>query len=192
MPRLLEKIKGFPLKIKSFRNTATKRKLQGVGFLSPPPLYHDRVLNLRVRQRVKFHEHEWHPDCEQNVYLCSRVTGWLCMVTLFSVIFRAIAIITLQKFKSNFISKLFACFFFLGRNLKALQLINKMFQIDQGCGREGVIKQGFISCLELVLQSGRHLRESQNLSFPTIVWPRIQIQSFKSFHCRKRDSIRWA
>ena len=72
------------------------------------------------------------------------------MVTLFSVIFRAIAIITLWKFKSNFISKLFACFF-LGRNLKSLQLINKIFQIDQGWGREGVIKQGFISCLELVL-----------------------------------------
>ena len=73
------------------------------------------------------------------------------MVTLFSVIFRAIAIITLWKFKSNFISKLFACFFFLVRNLKSLQLINKIFQIDQGWGREGVIKQGFISCLELVL-----------------------------------------
>ena len=123
----------------------------GVSISLPPTLYHDRGLNLRVRQRVKFHEHEWHPDCEQNVYSCSRVTSWLCMVTLFSVIFRAIAIITLWKFKSNFISKLFACFFFLGRNLKSLQLINKIFQIDQGWGREGEIKQGFISCLELVL-----------------------------------------
>ena len=67
----------------------------GVSISLPPTLYHDRGLNLRVRQRVKFHEHEWHPDCEQNVYSCSRVTSWLCMVTLFSVIFRAIAIITL-------------------------------------------------------------------------------------------------
>ena len=70
------------------------------------------------------------------------------MVTLFSVIFRAIAIITLWKFKSNFISKLFACFF-VGPQLEIIAAYKQNF--SNRAGREGVIKQGFISCLELVL-----------------------------------------
>ena len=114
----------------------TKTLGGGVSFPPPPPLYHDRGLNWRVRQRVKFHEHEWHPDCEQNVYLCSRVTSWLCMVTLFSVIFRAIAIITLWKFKSNFISKLFACFF-VGPQLEIIAAYKQNFSNRPGVGARG-------------------------------------------------------
>ena len=41
---------------------------------SIPRLYHGGGLNLRVRPRVKFQVHQWQPDCEQNVYLYSRVT----------------------------------------------------------------------------------------------------------------------
>ena len=37
-PHLVEKIKGFPLKAKSFRNTATNQKLQGGVPSTPPPL----------------------------------------------------------------------------------------------------------------------------------------------------------
>ena len=40
IPHLLKKMKGFPLKVKSFQNTATYQKL-GKGFhrpLPPPPL----------------------------------------------------------------------------------------------------------------------------------------------------------
>ena len=50
---LVKKIKGFPLKVKSFRNSATCQKLQG-GLPShpPPPLYHGGGMNLRVRPRV--------------------------------------------------------------------------------------------------------------------------------------------
>ena len=113
-----------------------KTLVGGVSISLPPTLYHDRGLNLRVRQRVKFHEHEWHPDCEQNVYSCSRVTSWLCMVTLFSVIFRAIAIITLWKFKSNFISKLFACFF-VGPQLEIIAAYKQNFSNRPGVGARG-------------------------------------------------------
>ena len=37
IPHLVEKIKGFPLNVKSFRNTATYQKLRG-GVPSTPPL----------------------------------------------------------------------------------------------------------------------------------------------------------
>ena len=55
IPHLVKKIKGFPLKVKSFRNTATYQKLRG-GVPStpqPPFLYHGGGMTLRVRQRVK-------------------------------------------------------------------------------------------------------------------------------------------
>ena len=39
MPPLVEKINGFPLKVKSFRNTATLQKLkEGGGASTTPPL----------------------------------------------------------------------------------------------------------------------------------------------------------
>ena len=34
----VEKIKGFPLKAKSFQNTATYQKLKGGGSINPPPV----------------------------------------------------------------------------------------------------------------------------------------------------------
>ena len=47
-------MKAFPLKVKSFRNTATYQKVRGgVPSTPPPPLYHARGMNLRVRPRVK-------------------------------------------------------------------------------------------------------------------------------------------
>ena len=46
------KIKGFPLKVKSFQNSATYQKLQG-GVPSTPLLYHGGGMNLRVSPRVK-------------------------------------------------------------------------------------------------------------------------------------------
>ena len=51
-PPRVKKIKGFPLKAKSFRNTATYQKLR-VGFPSSTPLHHRGGMNLRVRPRVK-------------------------------------------------------------------------------------------------------------------------------------------
>ena len=36
-PHLVKKVKGFPLKVKSFRNTATYKKLRGGVTSSPPP-----------------------------------------------------------------------------------------------------------------------------------------------------------
>ena len=51
IPHLVEKIKGFPLKAKSFRNTATCQKHKG-GF-HQTPLYHDGGMTLRVCPRVK-------------------------------------------------------------------------------------------------------------------------------------------
>ena len=53
IPHLVKKIKGFPLKVKSFRNSATCQKLQGgLPWPPPPPLYHGGGMNLRVRPRV--------------------------------------------------------------------------------------------------------------------------------------------
>ena len=37
---LVKKIKGFPVKVKSFLNTATYQKLRGGLPSTPPPLYH--------------------------------------------------------------------------------------------------------------------------------------------------------
>ena len=57
IPHLVEKIKGFPLKAKSFRKTANIMKNFGEGFhqpLPPQPLYHGWGMNLRVRTRVKW------------------------------------------------------------------------------------------------------------------------------------------
>ena len=48
----VKKIKGFPLKVKSFRNTATYQKLRG-GVSSTPPRYQGGCMNLRARPRVK-------------------------------------------------------------------------------------------------------------------------------------------
>ena len=57
IPHLDEKNKGFPLKAKLFRNTATYRKLFGGGVhqptTTPPPLYYDGGISLRVRPRDK-------------------------------------------------------------------------------------------------------------------------------------------
>ena len=50
---LVKKIKGFPLKVKSFQNTATYQKLWGGVLSTPTPhLYHGGGMNLRVRPRV--------------------------------------------------------------------------------------------------------------------------------------------
>ena len=52
---LVEKIKGFPLKAKSFRNTATYQKVWGRIPSTPPPpipLYLGRGMDLRVPLRV--------------------------------------------------------------------------------------------------------------------------------------------
>ena len=38
MPHLVEEMKGFPLKTKSFRNTVTSQKLKGGSINPPPPL----------------------------------------------------------------------------------------------------------------------------------------------------------
>ena len=56
VPPLVEKIKGFPLKAKSFRNTATYQKLWGrvpsTPPPPPPPCTTVRGMDLRVRVRV--------------------------------------------------------------------------------------------------------------------------------------------
>ena len=53
IPHLVKKIKGFPLKVKSFQITATYEK-SGEGFHPRhPPLYHSRGMNLRVHPRDK-------------------------------------------------------------------------------------------------------------------------------------------
>ena len=52
IPHLVKKIKDFPLKVKSFQNTATYQKLRE-GFHPPPSLYHGGGMNLFVRPRVK-------------------------------------------------------------------------------------------------------------------------------------------
>ena len=51
---LVKKIKGLPLKVKSFQNTAAYQKLLHNPKLPPPPtpLYHGGGMNLRVRSRV--------------------------------------------------------------------------------------------------------------------------------------------
>ena len=54
IPHLVKKVKGFPLKVKSFQNTATNLKLRrGVPCTPPPPLYHGEGMNLPVHPRVK-------------------------------------------------------------------------------------------------------------------------------------------
>ena len=51
---LVKKIKGFPLKVKSFQNTTTYQKLRGGGVPSPPPpLDHGGGMDLLVCERVK-------------------------------------------------------------------------------------------------------------------------------------------
>ena len=47
-----EKIKGFPLKAKSFRNIAMYQKLNGGGGSINPPLYHGGGMTVRVCTRV--------------------------------------------------------------------------------------------------------------------------------------------
>ena len=54
IPNLVEKIKGFPLQAKSFRNTATYQKLWGGFRQSPVPLYQGGGMNLRVHPKVNF------------------------------------------------------------------------------------------------------------------------------------------
>ena len=48
---LVEKIKGFPLKVKSFRKIATNKKLLGRGSINSLP--HSGGMALPVRPRVK-------------------------------------------------------------------------------------------------------------------------------------------
>ena len=38
IPHTVEKIEGFPLRAKSFQNTATYQKLKGGGSINPPPV----------------------------------------------------------------------------------------------------------------------------------------------------------
>ena len=59
-PHLLEKIKGFPLKAKSFRNSATYQKLLRRGSINPLPLYHGGGMNLLVRPIVNKYESAFH------------------------------------------------------------------------------------------------------------------------------------
>ena len=47
---LVKKIKGYPLKVKSFRNTATNQKLRGEGSIHPS---YTTGMNLHVGPRVK-------------------------------------------------------------------------------------------------------------------------------------------
>ena len=53
IPHLVEKIKGFSLKVKSFQNTAAYQKHREGSIHPLSPLYHGRGMNLRVRPRVK-------------------------------------------------------------------------------------------------------------------------------------------
>ena len=55
IPNLDKNIKGFQLRVKSFRNTATCQKLRGgVPFIPPPPpLQNGGAMNLHVRPRFK-------------------------------------------------------------------------------------------------------------------------------------------
>ena len=53
IPHIEEKIKGFPLKAKSFQNTAPYQKLRGGGPSTPLPLYHGGGMTLPVRPRIK-------------------------------------------------------------------------------------------------------------------------------------------
>ena len=46
-------MKGFPLQVKSFRNTATYQKRQGRVPSTPPALVPARGMNLSARLRVK-------------------------------------------------------------------------------------------------------------------------------------------
>ena len=54
IPHLVEEMKGFPLKTKSFRNTVTSQKLKG-GSINPPPpgttVYHGVGMTFRVYVR---------------------------------------------------------------------------------------------------------------------------------------------
>ena len=54
IPHLNTKIKGFPVKVYSFRNTATYTTLRGGGGGIHPhlPLYHGGGMNLRLRPRI--------------------------------------------------------------------------------------------------------------------------------------------
>ena len=74
--------------------------------------------------------------------------------------------------------------FFASKILKTLQLINKI--------KAWIVTnhnyQNCISFLELVLQSG-HLQESQNLTFPIILYPRIQ-RRYKTSRAGTADDIR--
>ena len=87
IPQLVEKIKGFPLKVKSFRNTATYQKLRG-GFHTPPPLvprglnhveFLENIVSLsgRLQFEHKATQKELLPTeknnwniCETNLCLC--------------------------------------------------------------------------------------------------------------------------
>ena len=78
IPHFFEKINGFPLKAKSFRNTATYQKTLGRGTINPHPLptssslYHSGGVTLRVRPRVlkkntQQEKTQTHPQTEQYV-----------------------------------------------------------------------------------------------------------------------------
>ena len=59
VPHLVKKIKGFPLKVKSFQNTATCQKLRGGIPSTPLPLYHGGGMNLLVHPRVKLNQRSY-------------------------------------------------------------------------------------------------------------------------------------
>ena len=54
IPNLVKMIKGFPLKVKAFQNTATYQKLRGgVPSTPPPPSPHDlSVIKLHNKERA--------------------------------------------------------------------------------------------------------------------------------------------
>ena len=73
IPHLVKKIKGFPLKVKSFRNTAIYQKLR--GGVPSPPLVPRWGMNLRVRPRVKKTDNRkwtvWREKLTMSSYHCT-------------------------------------------------------------------------------------------------------------------------
>ena len=59
IPPLVKKIKGFPLKSKSFQNTATYQKTPEGAPSTPSPLYPGGGMNLHVRLRFKILNNHW-------------------------------------------------------------------------------------------------------------------------------------
>ena len=86
-PTIVEKIKGSPLKVKSFRNTATYQELYGGGSIQPP-LYHGGVWRVKLsEEHFTFHLQYKHSGafanrkCEEFFYPTSPKTCDLILVT---------------------------------------------------------------------------------------------------------------